>query len=293
MLNNNFFENNTDITIEYTARIDPIIYYEKISGEIIENKKYNNYKTYNLNFEKKDVVYYLGLYEDSIDTYAFADNLDNTIVISYKNDNSELYPVLPNDNYHKLNSCFFPLNTQYNFIKFSWNDKNTNKFNKEFIIFDPDLTKEDLEYSKQGKFYIRKNVKKTINLKTNEEEKDIYRIVTKSFNTEIKLSISQHNDYQLNKTNRYTNIWEVKKGEKFSYEVYSYFHTVIFSKILEGSIYKQLELYNNSVIKDEKANNIIFNLELLKNTSSFTIQITNNKRAIFYYNIYHINKNEI
>ena len=133
------------------------------------------------------MVYYLGLYEDSIDTYAFADNLDNTIVISYKNDNSELYPVLPKENYHKLNSCFFPLNTQYNFIKFFWNDKNTNKFNKEFIVFDPNLTKEDLEYSKQGKFYIRKNVKKTINLKTNEEEKDIYRIVTKSFNTPSKV----------------------------------------------------------------------------------------------------------
>ena len=293
MLNNEFFEDYTYITMEYNGNTNLEIYYEKISGEIIENRIYNYYKTYNLNFENNDIIYYLGFYEGRIDTYAYADNLDNKIVISYKDDYSGLYPVLPNENNHKLDSSFFPLNTQYNLIKFSWNDKNTNKYNKEFIIFNPDLTKEDLDYSKQGLFYVRKDAQKTINLKINEEEKDIYRVITKSLNSEVNLNIYQNNEYQLNKTNRYTNIWEVKKGEKFSYEANSDTHSLLFSKVLEGSIYKQFELYNNSIITDEKANNIIFNLELLKNTTSYTIEITNNKKTKFYYTEYHIKKNEI
>ena len=293
MLNSEFFDNYSDITIEFNENINPEIYYEKKNAEVLENRKYNNYLIYKLNFKKSNEIYYLGFYENTIDTYAFADNLDNSFAISYKDDNSNLYPVLPNENFHKLNSFFFPLKTQYNFIKFSWNGKNK-KYNKEFIIFNPDITKEDFEYSKQGKFYIRQDLKKTITLKINKgEEKDIYRVITKSLNNKVKLNINQKNEYNLNETNRYTNIWEIKKGEKFYYEASSYYHSLLFSKVLEGSIYKQLTLFNSSVVNNEKANNIIFNLALLKNTTSYTINITNAKRTKFYYTIYHIKENEI
>lgn len=76
------------------------------------------------------------------------------------------------------------------------------------MIFDPNLTVENLNYSKQGVFYIYKNIEKLIKLNIiSDEEAIIYQVVTRSYkNTNLDLTVNYQNNYNLNKTNNYTHI---------------------------------------------------------------------------------------
>ena len=292
MLDNEIFENDSEYTFEFKNQINGEVYYELLNGQILLNKNYVDYKTYELDFRNNDNIYYLGLYNDNIEIYAYVDNEDNTIAISYKNDNSNLNPVLPNESHDKLNDFFFPLNTQYNIIKFSWKNENRNKTNKEFIIFDPNLIEENLYYSKQGKFYLKKGKEKIIKLeKNNIEKSDIYRIVTRSHNKMVDLTINSNNIYTLNSANSYTNIWEISKNEDFLYKAISSSHTLLYSKVLEGSIYKVLYLKNATTIV-EKSNNILIKIGLLKNVGYIDLIIKNIYKNNFYYIIYPFDKNK-
>ena len=175
-------------------------------------------------------------------------------------------------------------------IKFTWN-KNSRR-NKNFTIFDPNLKQEILNYSKQDKFYIKSQIPKTIRLQaTLEEQANIYRVVTKSYlNNETDLIINSNNNYKLKLSNRYTNVWEISKGESFYYEAKSDTNNLLFSKVLEGSIYKQIILNNDTSII-ETGNNLLFKIELLKDSSDFDVIINNKKK--FYWKVYQFNKNEI
>ena len=292
MLDYEIFENDSEYTFEFKNQSSGEFYYELLNGQIILNKNYNDYKIHELKFINNDNIYYLGIYNDNIEAYAYAENEDNSFTISYKNDNSNLNPVLPNDSQDKLNDYFFPLSTQYNIIKFSWKKENINKIDKEFIIFNPNLTEENLYYSKQGKFYLKKDKEKIITLaKNNTEKSDIYRIITRSHNKMVDLTINSKNIYTLNEANRYTNIWEISKSEDFSFRAFSSSHTLLFSKVLEGSIYNVLNL-NNATIVEVKSNNILIKIELFKNIGYIDFVIKNENKNKFYYIIYPFNKNE-
>ena len=287
--NKDFFKNSDIITVEYNGT-DSELYYEYIDGIVLETNNYRQYKAYELNFENNNIIYYLGLYDNKQDsTYGYINNTDEDIIISFKDENSEIYPVLPNEIYFNLDKEFFSLNTQYDLIKFTWKNNNinngNNKYIKEFMIFDPNLTEENLNYSKQGIFYINKNIEKLIKLNTiSDEEASIYRVVSRSYNnTILDLTVNYKNNYNLNKTNNYTHVWEISKGESFNYQAKSSLDALLFSKVLEGSIYKELELLNGTSINETK-NNILFPIIILKNSSNFTIEIKNKNKIKFYWN---------
>ena len=292
MFDYELFENDSELTFEFKNQINGEIYYNLLNEKIILNKYYSDYKTYELDFKNNNNIYYLGIYNESIETYGYVDNEDNKITISYKDDNSNLNPVLPNDNYDKLNDFFFPLNTKNNLIKFSWKNENINKDIKEFTIFNPNLTEESLDCSKQSKFFLKKNKEKIIKLdKNNIKQSDIYRVVTRSLNKMVDLTFNSKNTYILNAANRYTNIWEISKNEELLYKAFSSSDTLLFSKVLEGSIYKVLQL-NNATTVVEKSNNFLIKIESFKNVGYIDIIIKNKNKIKFYYIFYSFNKNE-
>ena len=290
MINEDLFEkSNNIITIKYYNTNKAELYYEIINGEIIKNNIYNNYKTYTLNFQDNNIIYYFGLYDQNIDTYAYINNEDKGVKIYYKNDNSDLSPVLPTEN---IDSNFFHLVSQYNLIKFICSNENITKCDKEFTIFNPDSENENLFYPNKGIFYLRQGKFKNINLiiSDSEEIKDIYRIITKSYsNSPVSIKTNSNYSYELNNTNKYINIFEISKGKDFSFFALSNENNLLFSTVLKGSIYTNLILYNNT-IKTTNANNILFQVNLYLNTSDFDIEIINSKKIKFYYNLYKISK---
>ena len=244
MLNEDLFKSNNIITIKYSGSNQAELYYELLEGEVIKNNKYNDYKNYKLNFNDNNKIHYLGLYDQNINTYAYINNEDNNIKILYKDGNDKLSPVLPTVN---KNKNFFPLVSQYNLITFVRNKNSIATSDKEFTIFNPELTEENLYYPYQGKFYLKRNTDKVIKLKNDGLEKDVYRIVTRSYEEySVELNINLNYKYILNNTNKYTNVWEVSKGESFSLKALASENNLLFTKILEGSIYNSFILSNNT-----------------------------------------------
>ena len=287
MLNSEFFESMSDIiTLEYKGLFKAEIYSELLNGYIIENRKSDDYKTYTLDFQSNNIVYYLGFYNNIIDTYGYIDNSDNAVSIYYKDENSKLSSTFSDS---LLKKDFFSLKTQYNLIKFDRNAKSTTKLNKEFIIFDPNSNSDDLYYWKQGKFYLKPKNDKKIKLIVDQTEKDVYRVVTRSYTkTDVDITINTNYTYKLNSTNNYMNVFEISKGEDFSYKARSNKDTLLFSKVLEGKIYQRLSIYNNTKIQ-LSSNNILFQIYLLQNSSDFDIEVTNSKKTKFYYKLYTVN----
>ena len=122
---------------------------------------------------------------------------------------------------------------------------------------------------------MKRNTDKVIKLKNDGSEKDVYRIVTRSYEEySVELNINLNYKYILNNTNKYTNVWEVSKGESFSLKALSSENNLLFTKILEGSIYNSFILSNNTN-KELNSNNILFKINLFKNSSEFEIDITN------------------
>ena len=134
---------------------------------------------------------------------------------------------------------------------------------------------------------MNKKTSKVINLKTDDSEKDVYRIITRGYGESlVSLNINSYYEYFLNKSNNFRNVWEISKGE-FSFKAVADEHNLLFTKILEGSIYDNFILPNN-MIKKANSNNIIFQIYTHENISSFNIEITNSEKTKFYYKLYKI-----
>ena len=289
MLINELFENSDVITFEYTRINKAEFYCQLINEEILENKDYIQYKNYKLDFNSNDVIYYFGHYNQSIDTWAYINNSDQNIIIDYKNEKSSLFPFFSDNN---INSNFFHLDTKYNIIRFKWNEKYPTKSMKEFTVFDPNLSEENFYYSKEGIFYVSSKLEKKIKLIIEEKDKDleknVYKVIIKNYlETPVYLNMNSSYEYTLNDKNNYTCVWEILKGEKFSFKAQANLDNLLVSKIVEGSVYKNLILNNNTEV-NETANNILFKIHLLENATNFDIKIKNSKKTKFYFHLYKI-----
>ena len=287
---NKLFNNSDIITIEYN-RIDAEIYYEHFYGETIEIYDYRQLNYYELDFSKSNRIYYFGFYNNKIENAtAYIENPDKNITIYYQN-KFDLSKIIPNDYLLQIKTEFFSLNREFDIIEFYGYSSKMNKKKRDFIIYDPKKTVEEINYMENRKYIILKNSPKTFGYITSGEEEDNFKIliISKS-NTIVKLNFDFFYDsIILNKTNRYTMLFEITKYYSFKFHANSVSDSILFIKVFKESVFKRLIIYNNTSI-NETANNILFQIFSLKNTSNIIIEIKNPQRKIFYWNFYKINK---
>ena len=167
-----FSNNYTDDMYTFCFENHPLIIFGEIKGEY-QYYKIREYNSYIYNIKKNINNHYIGLYTTKQNlTCAFIDRNENNLVniydMTYQNDLKSLI------NETKIESNFICLNEKYDIIKFN----SSNDINITFIIYDPQIKKEEFTKS-NSKFYIPQ--KKEIFFEEEQFDYDNFRVVIKIY----------------------------------------------------------------------------------------------------------------
>ena len=207
-----FSNNYTDDMYTFCFENHPLIIFGEIKGEY-QYYKIREYNSYIYNIKKNINNHYIGLYTTKQNlTCAFIDRNENNLVniydMTYQNDLKSLI------NETKIESNFICLNEKYDIIKFN----SSNDINITFIIYDPQIKKEEFTKS-NSKFYIPQ--KKEIFFEEEQFDYDNFRVVIKIYpKNEVDLEygkIEKREKFQFLNNNSFSYVIQYNINDSESY----------------------------------------------------------------------------
>ena len=254
-----------------------MIIFGEIKGEY-QYYKIREYNSYIYNIKKNINNHYIGLYTTKQNlTCAFIDLNENNLVniydMTYQNDLKSLI------NETKIESNFICLNEKYDIIKFN----SSNDINITFIIYDPQIKKEEFTKS-NSKFYIPQ--KKEIFFEEEQFDYDNFRVVIKIYSkNEVDLEygkIEKREKFQFLNNNSFSYVIQYNITDSESYTFNLYNDTMVFMTVLEGKIYEEISLQKNESIKTLNNNSVAFELLYGTNFALYQITISNFEKSFYY-----------